>query len=104
MDVVCDRNSLRPSLLSRIKTEKLSNDEACVPSRSHRSLGSMQKVPSISDLSEESSLGKLRVIRFPLVGDCEWVYSRSLCIQFDQVLFFIMIVYYCYLNELHSAL
>jgi len=36
----------------RVKLERMMSDEACVP----RSLGSMQKVPSISDLSEESSL------------------------------------------------
>ncbi|XP_023235400.1 protein c-ets-1-A isoform X3 [Centruroides vittatus] len=42
--------------LDTIKREKIGNDDSCVPVAPSRSLGSMQKVPSMSDLSEESSL------------------------------------------------
>ncbi|XP_076325616.1 uncharacterized protein LOC143233343 isoform X5 [Tachypleus tridentatus] len=46
----CDRatNDLFPP---RVVKQELINDDSCVP----RSIGSMQKVPSMSDLSEESS-------------------------------------------------
>ncbi|GAB6023133.1 hypothetical protein CHUAL_007216 [Chamberlinius hualienensis] len=48
--------SSQSSILSRIKTEQISNDEACVPVLSRSVGSSMQKVPSMSDLTEEGSL------------------------------------------------
>jgi hypothetical protein len=48
-----------------IKQERL--DDSCVPAGGARSLGSMQKVPSLSDLSDaESSLGEYIIRLIPL--------------------------------------
>lgn len=56
-----DSQSLIPA--DRIKQE-VNSDDSCVPAITPaRTLGSMQKVPSMSDLSEESSLGKLPYTR-----------------------------------------
>jgi hypothetical protein len=51
--------------MSVIKQER--PDDSCVPAGGPRSLGSMQKVPSLSDLSDpESSLGEYTVQFIPL--------------------------------------